>query len=228
VAAVQGTGVPQQENKPPQGVESKPLRDSVPDYSIAAQEAQVQRLQELLRGYRDEQAQAILTQPTAEEMIQREQASRDVAILSPIPFSPDKVRLNGAEGSQALVEITRRLSNPDMPESRRDYAPICSFRTYLYGSLIADEKRSFKAVGKHHFVLKQHLQPGNTTVSISGHSWDVRLPDDSHSQEYLITLYKPPGVKPQFHVFPVAELVATEDAHIPAWLPEELQISRPG
>jgi hypothetical protein len=210
------------------GVESKPLRDTVPDYTVDAEQAQVERLQSMLRAYHSEQAEAVLTDPTAEEVAQRLQAEQDAAHMARIPYNVDKVRLSGEEGSMALAEITRRLSNPAIPESRRDNAPICSFRTYLFGRLIAGEKRSLRAVGKHHFVLKQQLQPGNTTVRISGHSWEVRIPEDSHSQEYLITLYKPPGVKPQFHVFPVAELVATQNAHIPAWLPEELQIQRPG
>lgn len=212
----------------PQGVESKPLRETVPDYSAEVEDAQVLRLQNLLRAYHSEQAEAVLTQPTAEEVADREQASEDIQRLARIPFNASKVRLSGAEGSLALAEITRRLSDPGIPESRRDNAPICSFRTYLFGNLIAGEKRSLRPVGKHHFILKQHLQPGNTTVRIAGHSWEVRIPEDGNSQDYLITLYKPPGAQPQFHVFPVTELIATDNAHIPAWLPDELKIQRPG
>ncbi len=212
----------------PQGIESKPLRESVPDYSRDAEAAQVSRLQDLLRSYHREQAAAAHTQPTAAELDARQRASDDAERISRIPYNVNKVRLSGAEGSLALAEITRRLSDPDIPESRRDYSPVCSIRTYLVGTLIAGESRSLRAVGKHHYLLKHSLQPGNTTISIAGHSWDVHIPDDSHSQEYLITLYKPPGSEPQFHVFPVAELLTAEKAHIPAWLPEDLELKRPG
>ena len=212
----------------PRGVESKPLRESVPDYSVELEEAQVSRLQSLLRSYHREQEEAAHSQPTSEELEQRQEASDAAAQMSPIPFNVSKVRLSGAEGSMALAEITRRLADPNIPESRRDYRPVCSIRTYLMGSLIAGESRSLQPVGKHHYLLKQTLQPGNTTINIAGHSWKVSIPDDSHSQEYLITLYKPPGSDPQFHVFPVAEFLATDNAHIPAWLPEELQLNRPG
>ena len=212
----------------PRGVESKPLEAASPDYSLEAEQAQVSRLQDMLRAYQNEEAEAAHTQPTAEEIVQREQASEDAARLAAIPYNANKVRLSGAEGSLALAEITRRLSDPRIPESRRDNAPICSLRTYLFGNLIAGEKRSLKPVGKHHYILKQHLQPGNTTVRISGSSWEIHIPEDSHSQEYLLTLYKPPGGQAQFHVFPIAELVAADNPHIPAWLPDEYQLQRPG
>lgn len=212
----------------PQGVESKPLRETVPDYSVEAENTRVQRLQDLLRAYQSEQAEAVLTEPTAQEVADRQKANEDATRLARIPYNASKVRLSGEEGSLALAEITRRLSDPDIPESRRDNAPIGSFRTYLLGNLIAGEQRSLRPVGKHHFILKHRLQPGSTTVRISGDSWEVRIPDDSNSQEYLVTLYKPPGAKPQFHVFPIAELVAANNAHIPAWLPDEFQIQRPG
>ncbi len=214
-------------SQPPQGIESKPLRETVPDYSAEVEDAQVRRLQRMLRAYHSEEAEAVLSDPTSKEVADRQQANKDAERLARIPFNDSKVRLNGEEGSLALAEITRRLSDPDIPESRRDNAPICSFRTYLFGNLIAGERRSLRPVGKHHFILKQHLQPGSTTVRISGHSWEVRIPEDSHSQEYLITLYKPPGVKPEFHVFPVGELMAINNAHIPAWLPDEFQIQNP-
>ncbi|PLW69010.1 hypothetical protein C0039_10350 [Pseudohalioglobus lutimaris] len=209
-------------------MESKPLRETVPDYSTELEDEQVSRLQNLLRSYHHEERVAAQNQPTAEELERRQKASDDAAHMSTIPFNAGKVRLSGAEGSLALAEITRRLSDPNIPESRRDYRPVCSLRTYLLGSLIAGESRSLQPVGKHHYLLKQNLQPGNTTINIAGHSWNVNIPEDSHSQAYLITLYKPPGSAPQLHVFPVAELLAADNAHIPAWLPEELQLNRPG
>ena len=208
------------------GVESKPLSPAAPDYSLEAEAAQVSRLRDMLRAYQSAETEAATTQPSAEEMARREQASADAARLAQIPYNPNKVRLSGSEGSLALVEITRRLSDPQIPESRRDTDLICSFRTYLYGSLIAGEKRSLRPVGKHHYLLKQRLQPGNTTVRISGHSWELHIPEDSNSQEYLITLYKPPGGQPEFHVFPVTELLAADSPHIPAWLPDEFKLKQ--
>ena len=210
----------------PRGVESKPLPPPAPDYSLEAEAAEVSRLQDMLRAYQIEETEAASTQPTAAEIADRQQASADAARLAQIPYNPNKVRLSGSEGSLALAEITRRLSDPRIPESRRDNAPICSFRTYLFGNLIAGEKRSLRPVGKHHFLLKQRLQPGNTTVKISGHSWELHIPEDSHSQEYLITLYRPPRGQPEFHVFPVAELLAAESPHIPAWLPDEFKLQQ--
>jgi len=211
-----------------QGYESKPLRETVPDYSQELEDAHVSRLQNLLRSYHREQQEAADTQPTAEELDARVQASEAAAGLDRIPYNVNKVYLTGIEGSMALAEITRRLSDPSIPESRRDNSPVCAIRTYLFGNLIAGERRSFRPVGKHHYLLKHNLQPGTSTLSIAGHSWEVHIPEDTHSQAYLITLYKPPGTDPQFHVFPVADLLAADDPHIPAWLPNDLRIKRPG
>lgn len=212
----------------PREIEGKPLRESVPDYSAQLEDEQVSRLQDMLRSYHKQQAEAAHSQPTSEELEQRREASDQAAKLSPIPYNADKVRLSGAEGSLALAEISRRLADPSVPESRRDYRPVCSIRTYLMGSLIAGESRTLRPVGKHHYLLKQTLQPGNTTINIAGHSWKVNIPEENSSEAYLITLYKPPGSDPQFHVFPVAGLLAAENAHIPAWLPRELQLNQQG
>jgi hypothetical protein len=162
--------------------------------------------------------------PTEKELAQREAAMKDAQTLAKIPFNADKVRLSGAEGSTALTQITRRLSDPNLPESRRDISPICSIKTRLFGKLIASDNRSLQPVGKHHYVARVRLQPGDSTLRIQGDVWEVRLPQDVNASEYILTLYHPPGNQAELHVFAVQDLLAEDDPHIPAWLPQELEL----
>lgn len=209
-------------------IESKPIRTQTPDYSREAEAARVAQLHRLLRDYYVEEEESRQTLPTKEELAQREKSQRDAAQLSKIPFNANKVRLSGAEGSTALAQISERLSNPDIPESRRDTAPLCSIKTHLFGNLITSERRSLTQVGKHHYVTRIQLQPGDTTVRIQGFQWQVNLPEDINTIAYLITLYKPPGATPEFHIFSVDDLLAEEKPHIPAWLPEQLGLASAG
>ena len=101
-------------------------------------------------------------------------------------------------------------------------------KTYLYGNLIASESRSLQPVGKYHYLAKLRLQPGDTTVRMQGHRWEIKLPTDINTSEYLVTLYKPPSQPPELHIFSIDELLAVDEAHIPEWLPQELGISRAG
>jgi len=190
--------------------------------NLTTEEARVARLQFLLRDYytRQERAGNVDAEGTVE---------RRPAAAEPAPaHAGQRTLLSGADGSLVLAEFNRRLSDPALPESGRDVAPICSIRTYLYGNLIAGEQRSFQPVGKYQYLLKQHLQPGVTTVKLPGHSWELHVPEDSQSQEYLLTLYQPPGEEPRLHAFPLAELRATRDAHIPPWLADDLDLHAPG
>lgn len=217
------------EAPPPGAIETKPLRTTTRDYTLAEEEENVARLRELLAGYYAELKESALTQPSEHERIEREEARRDAERIAKIPFSPDKVRLNGFEGSTALAQITRRLADPSLPESRRDVAPICSIKTRLFGSLVGSENRSLQPVGKSHYIARIRLQPGDTTLYIQGDRWEVKLPRDGSAREFLITLYRPPGGTPELHVFAVEELLAEDDPHIPAWLPDDLQLdSRAG
>ncbi len=210
-----------------QAIESKPL-PAGPSYSAELEQAQVAKLHQLLRQYKVDEEAAKQTEPTADELAQRAAASRDADRLSRIPFNAGKVRLSGAEGSTALAQISERLSDTSIPESRRDTAPLASIKTYLFGSLIFSERRSLKPVGKHHYMTKVHLQPGDTTVRLQGFRWEISLPEDVHTSEYLVTLYKPPGHSPELHIFSVDELLGASDAHIPAWLPQEFGIRKSG
>ena len=214
---------------PPQPLvmESKPL-PTAPEYSGDVEARDVARLRQLLQQHKAEENAARQTQPTEEELALREAAGRDAQRLAQIPFSARKVRLSGAEGSAALARISARLMNPALPESRRDNLPIASVKTYLYGNLIASESRSLQPVGKSHYLAKLRLQPGDTTVRLQGHRWEIKLPGDINTSDYLVTLYKPPGEAPDLHIFSVDELVAVEDAHIPGWLPQELGNGRAG
>jgi hypothetical protein len=214
---------------PPAGAaETKPLRTSR-DYTLAEEEENVARLRALLAGYYAELEESALTLPSEQERLQREEARRDAERIARIPFSPDKVRLNGFEGSTALAQITRRLADPNLPESRRDVAPICSIKTRLFGSLVGSENRSLQPVGKSHYIARIRLQPGDTTLYIQGDRWELKLPRDVSAQEFLITLYRPPGGAPELHIIAVEELLAEDDPHIPAWLPADLQLdSRAG
>ena len=207
------------------GIESKPLRVTTPDYSMADEQEHVERLRTLLASYYAELQEAARTLPSEEELAARAAAQLEAEQLARIPFSADKVQLSGAEGSTALSQITRRLTDPDIPESRRDIAPICGIRTELFGALIASEQRSLRPVGKNNYVARIRLQPGDTTLRIKEHSWEVQLPQNVNAGDYLITLYAPPGVSPELHLFAVDDLLAEQDAHIPAWLPAEINLS---
>jgi hypothetical protein len=226
-----GTAAPPSRAEPviTEAIESKPLRTHTAQYTLEQEAKNVERLHSLLSGYYTELQESARILPTAEEISRREAAQRDAQKLARIPFSVDKVRLNGSEGSTALTQITQRLMDPGVPESRRDIAPICSIRTRLFGSLVGSETRSLKPVGKNHYIAKIRLQPGDTTLSIVEHHWEVRVPQNLNASDFLITLYQPPGGVPELHVFAVDDLLAEEQPHIPAWLPDELKIkSRAG
>lgn len=210
---------------PESAMESKPLRMASPAYSMEREEEHVRRLHALLTNYYAELQEAARTLPSEEELAARAAAQLDAERLSRIPFSIDKVRLNGAEASTALSQITQRLSDPNIPESRRDIAPICGIRTQLFGALIASERRSLKPVGKNHYIARVRLQPGDTTLRIRDDSWDVQLPQNVNAGDYLITLYAPPGTAPELHLFAVDDLLAEHNPHIPAWLPAEVNLS---
>ena len=203
---------------------SNPVRAHDIENSLVQDAENVQRLLKLLASYYTELQESARTLPTAEEVARRETAQRDAETQARIPFSVDKVRLNGAEGSTALTRITQRLMDPAIPESRRDIAPICIIKTRLFGSLVGSESRSLKPVGKNHYIARVRLQPGDTTLSIMERRWEVRLPQHVSASDFLVTLYRPPGDAPELHVFSVDELLAENKAHIPAWLPDELNI----
>ncbi len=206
-------------------MESKPLRGHALGYSLEQEKENVERLRSLLAEYYTELQEAARTMPSEEELAQRQAAQQDAAKLAKIPFSADKVRLNGSEGSTALTQITLRLADQNIPESRRDIAPICSIRTRLFGSLIGSERRSLKPVGKNHYIAKIRLQPGDTTVRIQDDRWEIRLPEDMSASEYIITLYRPPGAEAELHIFSIDDLLAEDEPHIPAWLPEDVQLN---
>lgn len=204
-------------------MESKPLRTSS-DYSLESEREHVARLHALLVQYYAELQEAAQMLPSEQELAARAAASIEADSLSPIPFSADKVQLSGAEGSTALSRITQRLIDPEIPESRRNMEQICSIRTQLFGTLVASERRSLKPVGKNNYVARIRLQPGSTTLRIKDSRWEIRIPEDHNASDFLITLYLPPQGTPELHLFSIEELLAEENAHIPAWLPEELNI----
>ena len=214
---------------PNAGIESKPLRIGTPDHSAASETKQVERLHSLLADYYAQSQEAARTLPSDEELAARAAAQLDADKLARIPFSADKIRLNGAEGSTALSLITRRLTDPNIPESRRDIAPICGVRTELFGNLIASEQRSLQPVGKHNFVARLRLQPGQTTLRIKENRWEIQLPQHLNAGDFLITYYAPPGSPPELHLFSIDELMAEQHPHVPAWLPQDIDLkSRAG
>ena len=207
-----------------EAIESKPLRTPSVHNTLAQEAENVERLHSLLSGYYTELQESARTLPTAEEISRREASQRDADKLAKIPFSPDKVRLNGSEGSTALAQITQRLMDTSIPESRRDIAPICSIKTRLFGTLVGSESRSLRPVGKNHYVARIRLHPGETTLSILEDRWEVRLPQNASASDFLITLYRAPGSTPELHVFAIDDLLAEDEPHIPAWLPDELTL----
>jgi hypothetical protein len=205
-------------------IESKPLRTPTVEDTLQQEAETVERLHKLLESYYVELQESARILPTPEEIALRELAKRDAESLNRIPFSVDKVRLSGSEGSTALAQISQRLVDPRIPESRRDMAPICNIKTRLLDTLVGVENRSLKPVGKNHYVVRVRLQPGETTISIQSDQWEVHLPQHASAQDFLITLYRPVTGTPELHVFAVDELLAADNLHIPAWLPEELDI----
>ena len=57
---------------------------------------------------------------------------------------PDGSSRELPEGSTALASITERLTDPSIPESRRDIAPICTIKTLLFDTLVVSEIRSLR------------------------------------------------------------------------------------
>ena len=223
-----GTAAGAVENKAQaNAIESKPLR-TINGADLFQEEREVKRLRELLSNYHNNIDNSGSNQLSDEELARRESARRDAQNMAKIPFNVDKVRLSGAEGSTALGQISERLSDATLAESRRDVAPIFSIKTYLEDALMGSENRSLKPVGKHHFVARIRLQPGDTTLRILQYRWEVRLPDNASASDFLVTYYSPPGHAPELHLFSVKELLALEHAHIPAWLPDELEIKPRG
>lgn len=212
------------EPAPDTAIESKPLRTLDIDYTLAAEAENVERLHALLERYYADLQESASILPTPEEVAEREMAQRDADTLDRIPFSVDKVRLSGAEGSTALASITQRLMDPNVPESRRDIAPICIIKTRLFDTLVGSESRSLRPVGKNHYIARVKLQPGDTTISILSQEWELRLPDHARVRDFLITLYRPVEGEPELHVFAVEDLLTADNPHIPAWLPDELDI----
>ena len=207
------------------GTKARGGQDTTTVDSTLEQEAETaERLHNLLESHYTELQESARILPTPEEIALRELARRDAETLNAMPFSVDKVRLSGSEGSTALAQISQRLVDPRIPESRRDMAPICSIKTHLLDTLVGVENRSLKPVGKNHYIVRVRLQPGETTISILSDHWKVELPQHANAQDFLITLYRPVTGTPELHVFAVDELLAADNLHIPAWLPEELDI----
>ncbi|MCB1689125.1 MAG: hypothetical protein KDI33_11580 [Halioglobus sp.] len=209
---------------PADPVDPQPDTAYPPGYPLAQEAESVDRLHKLLENYYLELEESSRILPTPEEIAQRELARRDAESLNRIPYSVDKVRLSGSEASTALAHISQRLVDPRIPESRRDIAPICNIKTRLLNTLISVENRSLKPVGKNHFIGRVSLQPGETTISVMADKWAVQLPEHAGVQDFIITLYRPVDGTPELHVFAVADLLAEGNPHIPAWLPDELDI----
>ena len=189
-----------------------------------AQAKEVDRLLNLLTEYYDDLSESLRTLPTEEELSRREADQKDAASLAKIPFSAEKVRLNGAEGIASLARISERLGDDSIPESRRDIAAICGIKTRRSGTLIASENRSLKPVGKNQYIARIRLQPGDTTLRINAHQWEMTLPKNISASDYLITLLLPRSGAPELHVFAVDDLLAEDPPYIPGWLPDELNL----
>jgi len=208
-----------------QDAETRPLRTTVPDYSMEQEEENVERLLSILAQQYAELEEDLSTLSDREELVTEKAVQQDAAALAHIPFSPDKVRLSGAEGSAALARVSQRLSNEKIPQSRHNIARICAIKTRQNGTLVSSVNRSLKPVGKNNYVAKVRLQPGDTSIQIGGDRWEVRLPKDINSMNYLITLYIPPSGKPEFHIFSIPDLLAQDSPYIPPWLPPEFALS---
>ena len=201
-----------------------PGQSAVAESAAAREAEEVVRLLALLSNHYSELEESKRILPSAEELALRDAARIDADKLAKIPFSTDKVRLNGEEANTALARMSQRLSDDGIPESRRDIALICSIKTRLYGTLIASENRSLKPVGKNNYIAKVRLQPGKSTLRVGESRWEIHLPQNINATDYLITMYTPPLAEPEFHVFSISDLLAQKKPHIPAWLPPEFKL----
>jgi len=183
--------------------------------------AEAARLQALIRDYYAMEAQSARTRAGHRPEL-------TPAELAQKTYDPNKILLNGVEGSLVLAEFDHRINDPALPESRRETAEVCSLRTRVSGKLVASDQRSFRPVGKYQYLMREHLRPGEIKVKISGYSWVINIPEGTPDEDYLITLYKPSGEKPLLHAFPVAEFLAVSDTPLPDWLPDSLELSSPG
>jgi hypothetical protein len=193
------------------------------DDTLTLEEKDVRRLHQLLKNYSSDLHAPEQTDPSEEDIAQREMTQRDAERQANIPYSIEKVRLDGPEGSTAMAHISQRLRNPVIPESRRDSAPICIIKTRLFDTLIGSENRSLKPVGKNHYIATVQLQAGETSLSIKSQTWELQLPEHAEAREFIITFYRPPGSSQELHVFAIDDLLETENLHIPDWLPPEIQ-----
>ena len=191
--------------------------------TLTMEELEVRRLHQLLENHALGRDDTEPSGPSEEDIAQREMAQRDAERQANIPYSIEKVRLNGPEGSTAMAHITRRLRNPVIPESRRDSPPICIIKTRLFDTLVGSENRSLKPVGKNHYIATVQLQAGETSLSIKSQTWELQLPENAETREFIITFYRPPGSSQELHVFAIDDLLNTESLHIPDWLPAEIQ-----
>ncbi len=198
-------------------------QSSATDDTLTPEEKDVRRLHQLLKNYSSDLNAVEHTGPSAEEISQRQMIQQDAQRQAKTPYSIEKVRLNGSEGSIAMAHISQRIRNPGIPESRRDSPPICIIKTRLFDTLIGSENRSLKPVGKNHYVATVYLQAGATTLSIKSQTWELQLPESAEASEFVITFYRPPGSSQELHVFAIDDLLATENLLVPDWLPPEIQ-----
>jgi hypothetical protein len=196
----------------------EPVEEPGLDTSLSREEGRVARLVTLMNQHNADLEATMSTQPDVEEVARDEAAARDAAILARVPFSADKVRLNGPEGATAVLQISERLNDETLPESRRDIAPICSVRTRVKGNLVSSENRSLKPVGKNHYIARIRLQAGDSELRIRRNSWLVRLPESFEASDFLITLYTPEEGTPELHAIRIDDLLEQESLVIPDWL----------
>ena len=187
--------------------------------------ADVQRLHSLLAAYHGEMEAYDRTAPAADQGGADEPGRNSANNVATLPFSPGKIHLNGAEASAVLSRISMRLAEAEPEDARQDSAPEYSIETHLYGTLVGSDSRSLKAVGKNNFVGRARLLPGQTTVRILEHSWELTLPKDASAKDVLVTFYSPTEGEPELYIFAIDDLLAEKNPHIPHWLTDGLKIT---
>ncbi len=215
--------------KVPAGDHGRSAAEHVPEaepyYSVPPETVGVIRLRKLLEGYYSEiEDQPTPIPDTPAKIALREREQQKAQEIATTPFSATKVQLTGAEATMALAQITQRLNDPNVPDTQRDIAPICTIKTRLFNTLVGSGSRSLQPVGKSHYIAKVKLQPGETTLSVLPDEWRVQLPVGGGAVDHLITLYRPPGQAAELHVFAITDLLAQDDLELPNWLPEDIDL----
>ena len=149
--------------------------------------------------------------------------------LAGAPYEAGQVLLSGAQGITALQHFSRVLADTSIPTQLRTLDIIFHTEVRREGTMLSSRAHSIKSPGKELYITQLSLQGGEAVVKVKDDSWTTILPLPD-ATNYLVILSTPRGQQAELHLIPVPELVATNWADIPSWLPPigEMAQASPG